>query len=391
MKKITLLFIFIFSIILSPTILAKSSPLVDNFAYKYYSNYEKQFTFVESGITFSVFQNGEFDFYINPRNNIHTNINFGLVNISFNSGCNYDAYVQYDTYGALIQIEGVPVYYDYYGRVKQIGNISLNYFGNRLTRIGNLNVHYNRYGQYSYYTGYINYVNRAYVFHPFHNFFIRPILDRCVVSYNPYRRYYNPSRFDYQYGSNNHYNYYKKNKSFKRIESKIRTADSNRSRNNKNYSNSNNRVSKNTTYTRSQNSKRNHSNSRSNTRSNNSIKNQNTTYNVKTIRNRVSSGRIQVAQNTKKDEFKTPHRRNAVYRPTSFESINKNRSVQRKSTRSYNPQKKITYSKNVSNRSSTRSKNYNLSRSKSFIKKNNQAPISKSRKNKRSNTNRKNS
>ena len=92
----------------------------------YYYNDGNSFTFVERGVTFSVFQNGEFDFYINPRSGFNANYQGNGVNISYNSGYNYDAYVQYDDYGAIIQVEDIPIYYDYYGRVTRVGIIDIN-------------------------------------------------------------------------------------------------------------------------------------------------------------------------------------------------------------------------------------------------------------------------
>lgn len=61
--------------------------------------------FTENGITFSVFPNGEFDFYLNNHVNVNANVNVGNVNLSFNSGYDYDAYVQYDDYGAVIKLK----------------------------------------------------------------------------------------------------------------------------------------------------------------------------------------------------------------------------------------------------------------------------------------------
>jgi len=68
----------------------------------YSYNYGNSFIFVENGITFSVYPNGELDFYIGRH--FGANVNFGNTNITFNSGYDYDAYVQYDDYGAVIQV-----------------------------------------------------------------------------------------------------------------------------------------------------------------------------------------------------------------------------------------------------------------------------------------------
>ncbi|HSQ46122.1 MAG TPA: hypothetical protein VLM44_04290, partial [Lutibacter sp.] len=180
----------------------------------YYNNdYGDSFTFVERDVTFAIFQNGEFDFYINPRNQrggVNASYQGNGVNISFNSGYDYDMYVQYDDYGAIIQIENIPIYYDYYGRVNRIGNTHITYDSGRLVRVGGLHVYYDRQGYYSHYSGYINTYNRAYVFHPYHNYFARPLFDFRIVSYNPYRNHYQPNRYTY-YSDHSRNKYYDKN------------------------------------------------------------------------------------------------------------------------------------------------------------------------------------
>lgn len=160
-------------------------------------SYGNPFIFVENGITFSVYPDGEFDFYIDNRVGVGANVNIGHTNITFNSGYNYDPYVQYDDYGAVIQIENVPVYYDYYGRVNQIGDVNIWYRNGRVNRIGGLYVYYNNRGLFSHYTGYVNVYNRHYVYRPFHGYFIRPAVGFCLVYNRPYRRYYAPVRYTY--------------------------------------------------------------------------------------------------------------------------------------------------------------------------------------------------
>ena len=82
------------------------------------------FIFVEDGIEFSVFPDGQFDFYIQRYGpNVNASYRGNGVNISFNSGFDYGPYVQYDDFGAIIQIENVPVFYDHYGRIVQAGDV----------------------------------------------------------------------------------------------------------------------------------------------------------------------------------------------------------------------------------------------------------------------------
>ena len=187
---------------------------------RYYATYDgSKYIFVENGIEFSVFPDGEFDFYI-PQyvNGVSVGVNAGPLNISFNTGYDYDAYIQYDEYGAIIQVENTPIYYDYYGRITQAGDVFINYRNNRLVQVGGLYVNYNAYGVFDYCTGYINSYNRYYVYRPFHSYFYRPIFNRCLVFTTPYRRYYRPVRYDYVYHRRNYRsrNYYNGRRNFRR-------------------------------------------------------------------------------------------------------------------------------------------------------------------------------
>lgn len=160
-------------------------------------NYGNSFIFVENGITFSVFPDGEFDFYIDNRVSVNAHVGVGPVGITFNSGYDYNPYVQYDDYGAVIQVENVPIYYDYYGRVSHIGGVRMWYRNNLVYRIGGMYIHYNPMGLYAYHTGFINVYNRGYFYRPFHRYFARPVFGFCLVSPHPYRRYYSPVRYTY--------------------------------------------------------------------------------------------------------------------------------------------------------------------------------------------------
>ena len=161
--------------------------------------YGNSFIFQEEGIEFSVFPDGQFDFYMtNYGPNVNVSINTPLASISFNSGFDYNAFVQYDEFGAIVQIEHVPVYYDYYGRVSQLGNVCINYnnFG-YVTQVGGLYVHYNRYNRFSHCSGFINVFNRFYVARPWHSYYRIPHFNHCVVYNRPYRQYYRPIRHQY--------------------------------------------------------------------------------------------------------------------------------------------------------------------------------------------------
>ncbi len=208
MRNLTLIFAFLF-IGWSVSASVKSIPASTN-----YYNYNDSFIFVEGGVEFAVYPNGEFDFYFNPDFRRGNTVHFSTpnVNISYNAGYNYEPYIQYDDYGAVIQIENVPIYYDYYGRIIQAGNIFLNYnhFG-RLARVGNLHIHYNHAHHISHYSGYINHYNRRYVYRPWHDYYRRPNVNVSIVFGRPYRAYYEPQRISYNKYVTVYNNYYSNN------------------------------------------------------------------------------------------------------------------------------------------------------------------------------------
>lgn len=213
MKNFTLIFAFLFAGVSASANTAKfsSAPY----------NYGEAFIFVEGGVEFAVYPNGEFDFYYNPRflNTSIVHISSPRNNISYNAGYNYDAFVQFDDFGAVIQIENVPVYYDHYGRIAQAGDVVIRYNNSgRIARVGGMQVRYNRFNQPVRYIGFINHYNTRYVYRPWHDYYMLPHANNRVVFYDPYRAYYEPVRMDF-YSYNNYYqndNYYYNKSNFYR-------------------------------------------------------------------------------------------------------------------------------------------------------------------------------
>lgn len=188
MRNLVLLFT---ALILGTTSTMAAVTTEDKVAERNAYRYNDSFIFVEEGITFSVYPDGEFDFYIDNR------VGRNKRNVTFNSGFDYSPYAQYDDYGAVVQVENIPVYYDYNGRVSQIGDVNINYRNGRVRTVGNMYVYYNNRGFYDYHTGYINMHNRFYTWSPFHAFFARPAIGFSLVNINPYRRWYSPIRYTY--------------------------------------------------------------------------------------------------------------------------------------------------------------------------------------------------
>lgn len=188
MKKLTLILASVFGLV--------SVSMAHGYGHAQINSYADAFVFDEMGVTFSVYPDGEFDFYMDGLNQSST-VSNGYVDVTFNSGYNYSPYVQYDDFGAVIQVENVPIYYDYYGRVSQVGDVLINYRNRRVCQVGGLNVFYNRHGHYAYHTGFINVWNPYFVYRPFYVAFARPAINLCFVRTNPYRQYYRPVRYAY--------------------------------------------------------------------------------------------------------------------------------------------------------------------------------------------------
>ncbi|MEZ4779468.1 MAG: hypothetical protein R2786_08835 [Flavobacteriaceae bacterium] len=225
MKNVTALVLSLFAVAFSVNANSENNNHYDG-------NYNGQsYIFVEGGVEFSVFPDGQFDFvYVGPSHgsNVNVSINTPNVNISYNSGYNYDAYVQYDDYGAVIQVEEVPIFYDEFGRIVQAGSVEIRYTNRRIVRVGGLHVYYNNYGYFSHCTGYISPWYTTYVYRPWHVYYARPFYSHCIVYDYPYRRYYTPYRYAYTY-HRDHYRGYKNytngRRDFARVGSRVHYKD----------------------------------------------------------------------------------------------------------------------------------------------------------------------
>ncbi len=91
------------------------------------NRYNDAVTFVERGIKFHIFLNGDFDF------NAHRNNNYGVK-------------IERNRRGKVRRIGNVFINYDYKGNVKRIGNVFMNYRFGQLIRVGNLYIKYDRWG-----------------------------------------------------------------------------------------------------------------------------------------------------------------------------------------------------------------------------------------------------
>ncbi len=170
-------------------------------------NCDEPISFMERGIEFIVFPNGEFDFNTCPQNN---QVNYfyktagrrGSV-IQVSSTINYGVPIEHDTYGRVRRVGNVFVNYDNRDRVNRIGSVYLKYNHFALNYIGGMQIVYNHCGEM------INRVGRVNECEHY---------NECghynVYKNNHHDDYYKHREVAYR-GSNpgNHYgNYYKKRK-----------------------------------------------------------------------------------------------------------------------------------------------------------------------------------
>lgn len=155
MKKITLLVasIFVFGGSIANatekkdfSVIIKSSSVFDN---------DEPIEFIERGIAFYVFPDGQIDFNTRPdaKDGMYyrttpsrsANKTYGFpVN---NRKGDYGVRVSHDNLGRVRQVGNVFINYDAFDRVKRIGSVYISYNRYALERVGGLEIIYNRRGQ----------------------------------------------------------------------------------------------------------------------------------------------------------------------------------------------------------------------------------------------------
>ena len=135
MKKGVLILLGMFMMV--STVEAKNGNELPNRNGFYYS-YNNAVNFIERGVEFFIFTNGEFDF------NTHYNDSYFDYNRRRTSdrGINIDR----DYRGRINRIGNSFINYDRHGNVTRIGNVFMRYYRGKLTNVGNLRVNYNRWG-----------------------------------------------------------------------------------------------------------------------------------------------------------------------------------------------------------------------------------------------------
>ena len=134
MKKGILIFLEIFFMV--SIIEAKNKNDLTASKRDHYS-YQNAVQFIEDGIEFLVFTNGDFDYNANYNRNAPFN------NSLFKGS---DAFIIRDYKGNIRRIGTVFMKYNFEGNVLKTGNISIKYYRNKLTNVGHLNIVYTHWG-----------------------------------------------------------------------------------------------------------------------------------------------------------------------------------------------------------------------------------------------------
>jgi hypothetical protein len=138
--------------------------------------YTQPIMFVERGVEFLVFPNGEFDFNTEIiGNTFDDNVYYrhrtrrGNINTTHGAPGRHINYVRprgtlvlHDRFGRVRRIGNVFLNYDSRGRLKRVGSVYMRYRRGKLKQVGGLTIRYNRYGQIIGTHGQVNYHNHGF-------------------------------------------------------------------------------------------------------------------------------------------------------------------------------------------------------------------------------------
>ncbi len=150
MKKITLLVASIFLV----GSVANASELInfsDDRRFPVSINNAEPIVFVERGVEFYVFADGQFDFNTRPsKGDLYYKNGRRSVNKTFGAPANnrnFGVKIEHDNLGRIRRVGNVFVNYDANDRIKRIGSVYMSYNRFALSQVGGLKIVYNRRGQ----------------------------------------------------------------------------------------------------------------------------------------------------------------------------------------------------------------------------------------------------
>jgi hypothetical protein len=113
-------------------------------------SFNEPISFVERGIEFFIFPNGEFDFNTRPKDSqgsyYYRTAGRRGTTVVAREPINYGVLIEHDTFGRVRRIGNTFINYDNRDRVNRIGTVYMRYNRFALTQIGGLQIIYNRRG-----------------------------------------------------------------------------------------------------------------------------------------------------------------------------------------------------------------------------------------------------
>ncbi|MGL2963580.1 hypothetical protein ACSVH2_07140 [Flavobacterium sp. RSB2_4_14] len=113
--------------------------------------FDEPISFVERGIEFFVFPNGEFDFNTRPQDSqgdyYYKTAGKRGTTVAIGRPINYGTLIEHDSFGRVRRIGNTFINYDNRDRVNRIGTVYMRYNRFALTQIGGMQIVYNRSGE----------------------------------------------------------------------------------------------------------------------------------------------------------------------------------------------------------------------------------------------------
>jgi hypothetical protein len=118
-----------------------------------YYNYRnvKPIQFIEKGIKFYVFPNGEIEFKAQSRSRYNSRYTYRNGGRYSRRTQLHNVSISRDYYGRVKRVGTVFINYNRYGKVSRVGSVFIDYRRRRMTNVGGLYIRYNRYGEVNYF------------------------------------------------------------------------------------------------------------------------------------------------------------------------------------------------------------------------------------------------
>jgi hypothetical protein len=157
-------------------------------------NFEEPISFMERGIEFFVFPNGEFDFNTRPQDSqgdyFYKTAGKRSAKVALRGPINYGVLIEHDSFGRVRRIGNTFINYDNRDRVNRIGTVYMRYNRFALTQIGGMQIVYNRRGDIVDTIGSIKgYRNQGYAY-SYQNYYQDNYINHYTSNYQDYDNLY---------------------------------------------------------------------------------------------------------------------------------------------------------------------------------------------------------